>query len=192
MTACDLYPVLPAGFDMDAALEVLRDILPLPEVTALRLPCGWTPEKAQLSKLVDLLHANGVALIPEVGIPLSNTPDSLLGICDGLHVAYVEDLVTLRKTVGSDMPIGCACDNRDDAMKAGESGADYVAFPAGDLELVKWWSSVMELPGVTENVTTAADASSAITAGADFLAIPLQFDGKDKERFSAMAVLASG
>jgi thiamine-phosphate pyrophosphorylase len=150
MTACDLYPVLPAGFDMDAALEVLRDILPRPEVTALRLPCGWTPEKAQLSKLVDLLHANGVAMIPEVSVPLSSTPDFLLGLCD------------------------------------------YVAFPAGDLELVTWWSSVMELPGVAENITTATDASSAITAGADFLAIPLQFDGKDKERFSAMAVLAAG
>ncbi|MEJ5142260.1 thiamine phosphate synthase [Gluconobacter albidus] len=192
MTACDLYPVLQTGFDMDAALAVLHDILPLPEVTALRLPRGWTPEKAQLSKLVALLHANGVALIPEVDVPLSGTSDSLLGICDGLHVACVEDLTTLRKTVGSDMPIGCHCDNRDDAMKAGESGADYVAFPAGDLELVKWWSSVMELPGVTENVTTPTDASLAIAAGADFLAIPLQFDGKDQERFSAMAVLAAG
>ena len=192
MTACDLYPVLPAGFKTDAALEVLRDILVLPEITALRIPAGWTPEATQLSQLVDLLHANGVAMILEVAGSLADTPKSLLGICDGLHAANVEDLVSLRKTVGSDMPVGCLCTNRDDAMKSGESGADYVAFPPGDLELVKWWSSVMELPGVAENIRNTEDASSAITAGADFLAIPLQFDGKDAERFSAMAVLAAG
>lgn len=191
MTACDLYPVLPAGFKMDAALEVLRDILALPEITALRIPAGWTPEAAQLSQLVDLLHANGVAMILEVAGTLSGTSKSLLGICDGVHVANVEDLVTLRKTVGSDMPIGCLCANRDDAMKSGESGADYVAFPPRDLELVKWWSSVMELPGVAEDIRNTEDASSAIAAGADFLAIPLQFDGKDTERFSAMAALAA-
>ncbi|MFT8809830.1 thiamine phosphate synthase [Gluconobacter sp.] len=190
MTACDLYPVLPAGFNVEAALEVLRDILVLPEITALRLPPGWTPETTQLSRLVDLLHANGVAMILEVGPTLSDTPKSLLGLCDGLHAATIEDLVTLRGKVGSDMPIGCLCTNRDDAMKAGESGADYVAFPAGNLELVTWWSSVMELPGVAEGIVNTQDASSAITASADFLAIPLQFDGKDAERFSAMAVLA--
>lgn len=192
MTACDLYPVLPAGFKADAALEVLRDILVLPEITALRIPAGWTPEAKQLSQLVDLLHANGVAMILEVAGSLADTPKSLLGICDGLHAASVEDLITLRKAVGSDMPVGCACNNRDDAMKSGESGADYVAFPPGDLELVTWWSSVMELPGVSEEIRTPEAASSAITAGADFLAIPLQFDGKDVERFSAMAVLAAG
>ncbi|MBS1104475.1 thiamine phosphate synthase [Gluconobacter sp. Dm-62] len=191
MTSCDLYPVLPAGFSLDAALDVLRDVLALPEVTALRLPCGWTPEKAQLSQLVDLLHANGVAMILEVGLPLSGTSQSLLGTCDGLHAACVEDLITLRKTVGSDMAIGCVCTNRDDAMKAGESGADYVAFPAGEKELVTWWSSVMELPGVAENILTTDDGALALAAGADFLAIPLQFDGKDAERFSAMAALAA-
>lgn len=191
MTACDLYPVLPASFKMDAALEVLRDILVLPEITALRLPAGWTPETTQLSQLVDLLHANGVAMILEVAGSLAETPKSLLGICDGLHAASVEDLVTLRGTVGDDMPIGCLCGNRDDAMKSGESSADYVAFPAGDLELVKWWSSVMELPGVSEGIRSTDDAASAIAAGADFLAIPLQFDGKDAERFSAMAALAA-
>lgn len=190
MTACDLYPVLPAGFNVEAALEVLRDILVLPEITALRLPPGWTPETTQLSQLVDMLHANGVAMILEVGATLSDTPESLLGLCDGLHAATIEDLVTLRGKVGSDMPIGCLCTNRDDAMKAGESGADYVAFPVGNLELVTWWSSVMELPGVAEGIVNTQDASSAITASADFLAIPLQFDGKDAERFSAMAVLA--
>ena len=77
-------------------------------------------------------------------------------------------------------------------MEGGGTGADEVACPAGDLGLVKKWSSVRALPGVTENVTTRADASLAIAAGADFLAIPLQFDGKDQERFSAMAVLAAG
>lgn len=192
MTACDLYPVLPAGFSMDAALEVLRDILTLPEITALRLPSGWTPEKAQLSQLVDLLHANGVAMILDVLGSLSDVPKSLLGICDGLHASTVEELVTLRSKVGSDMPIGCLCTNRDDAMKAGESGADYVAFPAGELDLVKWWSSVMELPGVAEGIMSTEDASAGIAATADFLAIPLQFDGQDAERFSAMAVLAAG
>ncbi|GBR68439.1 thiamine phosphate synthase [Gluconobacter kanchanaburiensis] len=192
MTACDLYPILPPRFDLTAALETLRTILPIPAVTALRFPLGWTPEKTELAAFLDVLHTNRVAMILETSGVLSGIPKSLLGICDGLHAADVEALVDLRKTVGEDLPIGCLCTNRDDAMKAGETGADYVAFPSGALDLVTWWSSVMELPAVAESIQTPEDAASALSAGADFLAIPLHCDDKDRDRFLAVSALTAG
>ncbi|GBR54648.1 hypothetical protein AA106555_1752 [Neokomagataea thailandica NBRC 106555] len=64
-------------------------------------------------------------------------------------------------------------------MLAGEQGADYVAFPHNETELLKWWSNVAELPGVAEGVSTSSEASTAQSAGVDFLDVRLNLDGKD-------------
>jgi thiamine-phosphate pyrophosphorylase len=68
-------------------------------------------------------------------------------------------------------------------MLAGEQGADYVAFGAfyptttkdaehhADLELLSWWSGLMEIPCVAIGGITLDNAAPLIEAGADFLAV---------------------
>lgn len=67
---------------------------------------------------------------------------------------------------------------RDEAMIAGEYGADYVMFggpdraePGGDLvERVAWWADIFNVPCVAYANATA-DVSDLAAAGADFIAL---------------------
>jgi len=102
---------------------------------------------------------------------------------DGVHVtgsgdALDEALETLKpeRIVGAGgLPL------RDDAMRAGEKGADYVMFgePAGAaapmrpralVERVAWWAEIFETPCVAyaQSLDTAGELASA---GADFVAL---------------------
>jgi len=68
-------------------------------------------------------------------------------------------------------------------MLAGEAGADYVAFGAffptttkavshqADIELIKWWVEVFELPCVAIGGITVDNAGPLIAARADFIAV---------------------
>jgi thiamine-phosphate pyrophosphorylase len=68
-------------------------------------------------------------------------------------------------------------------MRAGEAGADYVAFGAffpsptketeirADPELLTWWSEMMELPVVAIGGINAGNCGALVRAGADFLAV---------------------
>ena len=67
-------------------------------------------------------------------------------------------------------------------MRAGEEGADYVAFGAffpsatkeaaarAPLELLEWWSELMVVPSVAIGGITPANCADLVRAGADFLA----------------------
>lgn len=104
---------------------------------------------------------------------------------DGLHLGQSdEDLSVARKELGSDIQIGITChDSRHLAMEAGEGGANYVAFGAffpsetkethyqPDVEILKWWSAVMEIPCVAIGGITPANCRPLVEAGADFLAV---------------------
>ncbi|OAJ65988.1 thiamine phosphate synthase [Gluconobacter cerinus] len=181
MIPCDLYPVVPATFETPAMLDVLPGLLARPEVTALRFPATHNLDKKQLSKFVSLLHENDVALMLDVAdITVSISPD-LLKVADGLHAPSADSLPALRKIAGENIQIGCFCQSRDEAMQAGESGADYIAFPSEHTDMIKWWTSVMELPAVAENIVSAEAARTARDAAADFLAIPLKLDGSDQD-----------
>jgi thiamine-phosphate pyrophosphorylase len=83
-----------------------------------------------------------------------------------------------------DLTLGVTCHaSRDLAMSAGEAGADYVAFGAffpsttkappamAEVELLQWWSELMELPCVAIGGITADNCAPLVEAGADFLAV---------------------
>jgi thiamine-phosphate pyrophosphorylase len=70
---------------------------------------------------------------------------------------------------------------RDDAMSAGEAGADYVMFGEPDaagkspslpaiVERVAWWAEIFEIPCVAF-AETADQAAELARAGADFIAL---------------------
>ncbi len=105
--------------------------------------------------------------------------------CDGAHVGQ-QDMPAkeARRLLGPDAMLGVTCHaSRDLAMQAGEDGADYVAFgaffasatkteaaPAG-LEVLQWWSELMELPCVAIGGITPENCGPIVAAGADFLAV---------------------
>ena len=104
---------------------------------------------------------------------------------DGVHVGQ-EDMPAreARALIGPDLTLGVTCKGSPDlARRAGEDGADYVAFgaffPSGtkdvsrfiDPEILHWWSDLMELPCCAIGGITAENCAPLVQAGADFLAV---------------------
>ena len=94
------------------------------------------------------------------------------------------DAAAARTLLGPKLTVGVTChDSRDLAMRAGEAGADYVAFGAfyptttkdaqfhAEPEILAWWSELMELPCVAIGGITAANCAPLVQAGASFLAV---------------------
>ena len=179
---CQLYlltpPALPSGFS-----DHLAAALDAAEVAALQLRLKDVDDDA-LRRAVDLLrpvaHERGVALI------LNDRPDLAVQTgCDGAHVGE-HDMAPAdaRKLMGPRLQLGVSCyDSRDAALRAGEAGADYVAFGAffpsttkearsqADTDLLAWWSELMEPPVVAIGGITAENCPPLVRAGANFLAV---------------------
>lgn len=104
---------------------------------------------------------------------------------DGVHLGQGDmPLPEARKLVGDQMQIGITChDSRHLAMEAGEAGANYVAFGAffptqtketthrPDLDILEWWSTMMEIPCVAIGGITSENCEKVIESGADFIAV---------------------
>jgi thiamine-phosphate pyrophosphorylase len=107
--------------------------------------------------------------------------------CDGAHLGQ-EDLpkggVKAARALLRDASLGVTChDSRHLAMEAAEAGADYVAFGAffptatkeakshAEIEILAWWSGLMEVPCVAIGGIDAGNCASLVEAGADFLAV---------------------
>ncbi len=99
---------------------------------------------------------------------------------DGVHVAGgAEAVAAARAELGADALIGAAAPlSRHEAMLAGESGADYVAFDAAGAdfealaEMVGWWAELFEVPCAvwTGPETGDAEIRRLVEAGADYIA----------------------
>ena len=112
-------------------------------------------------------QALGLAVIVNGGPP---------GGADGVHVEAGTDAVTAaRKTVGKGGFVGAyAGGSRHFAMEAAEAGADYVALAQGGASIagepiVKWWSSVMEIPCVAFEPVSLADLDILLPQKPDFI-----------------------
>ena len=100
--------------------------------------------------------------------------------CDGVHLLTNEQNVrSVRTALGDDMIVGAGCGaSRHLAMIAAEAGADYVCFgelevrrQSPDIEVIQWWSELMEVPSVALGGITEASAPEIVDAGADFLCV---------------------
>jgi thiamine-phosphate pyrophosphorylase len=179
---CRLYlltpPTLPPDFSTELALALdAGDVAAL----QLRLKDVSDDEIRHAADLVrPIAQSRGVALI------LNDRPDLAADTgCDGAHVG-AEDTAPAeaRRILGAKLQLGVSCyDSRDLALAAGEAGADYVAFgaffPSGtkdtgrraELDLLSWWSEIMELPVVAIGGITAGNCAPLVRAGANFLAV---------------------
>ncbi|MGC9270379.1 thiamine phosphate synthase [Acidiphilium sp.] len=107
--------------------------------------------------------------------------------CDGVHLGQ-DDLpkggVKAARALVRGLSLGVTCHaSRHLAMEAAEDGADYVAFgaffPTGtkdapvraEVDIVTWWSGVMEVPCVAIGGIDATNCGALVSAGADFIAV---------------------
>ena len=181
---CRLYLITPPVIDDLAAFaQQLDAALAAGDVAALQIRLKPADDAAILSAvetLAPIARARGVAVL------LNDRPDlARRSGCDGVHIGQSDaSYAEARRTLGPDAMIGVTChDSRDLAMDAAEAGADYVAFGAffptttkdaeykAELELLQWWSELMEVPCVAIGGITQENCGPLVQAGADFLAV---------------------
>jgi thiamine-phosphate pyrophosphorylase len=178
---CRLYlitpPVLAPGFE-----DHLAAALDAGDVACLQLRLKDAPAddvKRAIARLLPIAQARDVAFLLN--------DDAMLAAetgCDGAHLGQSDGDHAGARMLLAGKILGITChDSRHLAMKAGEMGADYVAFGAffptstkdtqhvAELELLAWWSEVMEVPSVAIGGITAANCGELVRAGADFLAV---------------------
>ena len=191
MTSCQLYLISP--LDVSGLFpDRLARALDAGAVSAFqfRVKDLDEHEAARLAEpLQQICAARDVAFIVNDSISLAKR----LG-ADGVHLGQGDGVVAdARERLGRDAQIGVTCHaSRDLAMEAGEAGADYVAFGAffpsstkptehvAELETLRWWQHIMELPCVAIGGITPANCAPLIAAGADFIAVSNAVWGGDE------------
>ncbi len=181
--SCSLCLVTPRLSAANAAAFASRftEVLAAAPVASMlvRLAPGAAGDaKAIVGPLVDAAVSADCALILENDARLA----ARLG-ADGVQVAGAgEALEEALDSLKPERIVGAAgLRMRDEAMTAGEMGADYVMFgePRGEapamplellLERVGWWAEVFEIPCVAYAETIEA-AGRLACAGADFVAL---------------------
>ena len=181
-TSCQLYLISP--LDVGGSFPVrLREALEAGPVAAFQFRVkDIDPQEAiQLAEpLKAICDEFDVAFIVNDDVALARQVGA-----DGVHLGQGdESLKVAREELGKDVQIGITChDSRHLAMEAGEGGANYVAFGAffptetkethhkSELDLIRWWSEMMEIPSVAIGGITPENCQPLIDAGADFLAV---------------------
>jgi thiamine-phosphate pyrophosphorylase len=181
--ACQLMLTVTPG---PGALEALRAAFGhcQPAAVLIRPKPEHNLGAGEVKPLVDLAQDYGAAALIFEDVRLARTLKA-----DGVHIhAQTDGTVTAlvaeaRAALGAASSIGIdAGISRHRAMEAGEAGADYVAFGAAEDtalarqardDLVSWWSDIFEVPCVTLDVISAAEAAVAESDGADFIALTL-------------------
>ncbi len=178
---CRLYlvtpPVLPPGFR-----DTLAAALDAGDVACLQLRLKDAPRDAVLRAIEEL---RPVAQARDVAFLLND--DALTAAatgCDGAHLGQEDGDHAAARMALDGRILGITCHgSRHLAMRAGEMGADYVAFGAffptatkevrheAEVETLRWWAEVMEIPCVAIGGITAANCAPLVRAGADFLAV---------------------
>ena len=180
---CELYLITPAALEPAAFADRLARALDAGPVAAVQLRLKDADDDTwhrAIDALRPVAQSRGVAFL------LNDRADLVRGSgSDGVHVGQTDmNARAARKLIGPDLTLGVTCHaSRDLAMTAGEDGADYVAFGAffptdskdasarADVELLDWWSELMELPCVAIGGINAGNCAPLVRAGANFLAV---------------------
>jgi thiamine-phosphate pyrophosphorylase len=160
--------VLAAGLDVGDIACVLARLAPDAEGDAKKI----------ITRLVEVAAKGGAALLVDNDARLAARVGA-----DGAHITG--GAAELNEALASLKPeriVGAGrLRTRDDAMNAGEAGADYVMFgeprrdgftpPADEtVERVEWWAEIFEPPCVGY-AAALADIAPLADAGADFVAL---------------------
>ncbi|WP_052401276.1 thiamine phosphate synthase [Muricoccus aerilatus] len=179
---CRLYLITPPRIDLATFPDDLARALDAGDCACLQLRLK-DAEQDEVRRAIDALRP--VAQSRDVAFILND--DAQLAAetgCDGAHLGQEDgDHAKARALLGG-ATLGITChDSRHLAMRAGEMGADYVAFGAffptttkeaqyhPDPEILEWWSSIFEIPCVAIGGINATNCAPLVEAGADFLAV---------------------
>ncbi|MFT2093475.1 thiamine phosphate synthase [Acidiphilium sp.] len=181
----ELYLITPPrlGPDFADALAAALDAGPVACVQLRLKEAGADEMRRAIDALRPVAQSRGVAFL------LNDDPRLAVETgCDGAHLGQDDlaahgGLAWVRRVLDG-LSLGITChDSRHLAMEAAEQGADYVAFgafyPTGtkepkaraDVEILRWWSELMEVPCVAIGGITPGNAAPLVEAGADFLAV---------------------
>jgi thiamine-phosphate pyrophosphorylase len=178
---CRLYLVTPPAIEATFH-DRLAAALDAGDVAAVQLRLKDLDDDA-LRRAIDALRP--VVQARDVAFIMNDRPDLAVAHgCDGAHVGQTDTPALVARKLLGDLILGVTCHaSRDLAFEAGEAGADYVAFGAffptatkeaptrADLEILRWWADLAELPAVAIGGITAANCAPLVAAGADFLAV---------------------
>jgi thiamine-phosphate pyrophosphorylase len=184
LPSCRLYLISPERLDHPAIFaDELRAALDGGDVAAFQLRLKDVDDSA-IARAADILRP--ICQHRDVAFIMNDRPDLAVKLdCDGVHIGQ-DDMpyAEARRIVGPDRQIGVTCKaSRHLAMEAAEAGADYVAFGAffpsttkavttpADIEIISWWSGLMEVPCVAIGGITVDNCRPLVAAGADFLAV---------------------
>jgi len=178
---CRLYLITPPVLPDDFA-DRLAAALDAGDVACLQLRLKAAPRDA-IKRAVEALMP--IAAARDVAFILND--DALLAAelgCDGVHLGQEDGDHAGARMLLAGKILGITChDSRHLAMRAGELGADYVAFGAffptdtkptthrATPELLEWWAEVFTVPCVAIGGVTALNCAPLVRAGADFLAV---------------------
>jgi thiamine-phosphate pyrophosphorylase len=165
----------PGAFaDLFAAAFALGDIA---AVVARFAPVGDAELSARINALLPLAQERGVAFL------LYEQARSAAKVgADGAHLSGTQTLRDALPILKPGLIAGAGgLITRDDAMLAGELGADYVMFGEPDaagkspsfeavIERISWWAEIFEIPCVAF-AGTADQAAELARVGADFIAL---------------------
>ncbi|MEO9469046.1 thiamine phosphate synthase [Parasphingorhabdus sp.] len=180
--SCQLYLISPpdVGGSFPGQLQSALDAGPV-AAFQFRVKDLETDQAISLAEpLKAICDAHDVAFVVNDNVVLAKE----LG-ASGLHLGQGDmPLKQARAELGDDVQIGITChDSRHLAMEAGEGGANYVAFGAffatqtketlyrPDPDILKWWSTMMEIPCVAIGGITPENCPPLVKSGADFLAV---------------------
>lgn len=179
-----IYLISPPRIDdIDAFLNQLDEVIAAGVISVFQLRLKGIENREIVlmgKKIVPKLQEAGIAVI------INDNPRIAKDLhADGVHLGQEDgDIIEARKLLGKDAIIGATCHNSKHlGMEAAEAGADYVAFGAfyptqtkevihhADIEILKWWQDIMEIPCVAIGGINIDNALPIINAGADFIAI---------------------
>jgi thiamine-phosphate pyrophosphorylase len=171
-----LFIISPIIDNADSFLVKLKQAIEGGRIDCLLLRFSTKDEhelKRNVQTLAPVAQAAGIAVLIEAN---TDARFAARSGADGVHIRY--DLTQLEEALEAQKPdriVGVAgIKSRDDAMNAGELGADYLMFGEpypdgalpdfdGVLERASWWAEVFSTPCVAyapslENVTALANA----------------------------------
>ena len=186
---CRLYVISPPVI-ADAArfVDLFRSAMSGGDIACFQLrmksPEGVAAPDADILRVAEAILP--VARAAGVHFLINDRPDLARRVgADGVHVGQQDaGYAEARRILGGDATIGVTCHNSCDlAMRAGEAGADYVAFGAffptrtkeastrADPSLLENWSMATTVPCVAIGGITAENCAPLVRAGADFVAV---------------------
>jgi len=181
---CGIYLITPEKIDdLDSFASTLGQVLETGavDVVQLRLKnAGDNDIIRTAEKTLAVCHKYDVPLLVNDRADIAAQVDA-----DGVHLGQSDgNVAEARALLGADKDIGVTCHgSKDLAFKAGDEGANYVAFGAffpsrtkqnaepAEIDLLTVWDEVTEIPSVAIGGINSENCKKIADAGAHFVAV---------------------